>query len=91
MDESNSNKVAKLDNGIVNIDAYPPLEIQMKLKPKYLQEVEHHKFNCRKANYAHISQLLRLIDWSFFNGPSVNRAVDAFYDATYYSKRSPSV
>lgn len=79
-DDSKTIEIVELKKGIVNIDYYhPPIEIHMQMELKYMDEIEHRKFNFRKANYNNLSNSLSTIDWSFLHTLNVNDAVNSFY------------
>lgn len=69
-------EVTKSHTTLVPIDQYhPPLEIRVIETVKYLDELDHRKFNFRKANYELINEKINSVDWSFMNDSPVDVCV----------------
>lgn len=78
--DMNAVSIFSSQSSLVPIDKYhPPITIKINLSVEYLTEIEHRKLNFRKADYALISETLRIMNWDFITTPPIDSAVFQFY------------
>lgn len=66
---------------LVGVDDYhPPLDISVAIKVKYMPNINHRRYNFRRADYNAINNAIENTNWKFLNEIPLNPAVQKFYD-----------